>query len=117
MRDFSAMVRNKMRGSRQRVGYLPVEQVEEGQPLEQSETTPQNAASEIMHQRMYMFAQRLDKRLQEAANAVNGTTAGDLLMSANNKDEKNNSHETNAKNSLASIHFSPINKNDEGKAK
>uniref|UniRef100_A0A915DS38 WW domain-containing protein n=1 Tax=Ditylenchus dipsaci TaxID=166011 RepID=A0A915DS38_9BILA len=57
MRDFTAMVRNKVKRARSKIGYLPVEQVDEGIPLEQTETTPQNPASETMHQRMHMFAQ------------------------------------------------------------
>lgn len=62
MRDFTAMVRNKVRRSKNRIGYLPVEQVIEGAPLEQSDFTPQNAASETMHQRMHLFAQRLETK-------------------------------------------------------
>lgn len=102
MRDFTAMVRNKIRNGRQRVGYLPVEQVEEGFPLEQSETTPQNAASEIMHQRMFMFAQRLDKRLQDANNAVG--TAGELLNKTTN-----NGIGGGKSVSMGTIHFSENN--------
>lgn len=72
MRDFTAMVRNKVRRSKNRIGYLPVEQVIEGVPLEQSDSTPQNVASESMHQRMHLFAQRLEtKRIElEAALSV-----------------------------------------------
>ncbi|KAI1731518.1 EF hand domain-containing protein [Ditylenchus destructor] len=66
MRDFTAMVRNKVRRARSKIGYLPVEQVEEGLPFEQTDITPQNPASETIHQRMHLFAQRLERRQLEA---------------------------------------------------
>lgn len=75
MRDFTAMVRNKVRRSKNRIGYLPVEQVIEGAPLEQSNSTPQNVASESMHQRMHLFAQRLETKrieLEVALSVKNG---------------------------------------------
>lgn len=75
MRDFTAMVRNKVRRARSKIGYLPVEQVEEGLPLEQTDTTPQNPASETIHQRMHLFAQRLERRQIEAQSAGDLKTA------------------------------------------
>lgn len=103
MTDFMQMVKNKVRGNRQKLGYLAVEQVEEGQPLEQIEETPQNPSTEVIHQRMHLFAQRLNKRLNEASLAKNGTTAGELLA-ANKQQEISNGEGKSA--SLGTIHFS-----------
>lgn len=70
MRDFTVIIRNKVRQGKHRIGYLPVEQINEGPPLECTDQTPQNAATEPMHQRMQLIASRLDKRQTEAAEAM-----------------------------------------------
>ncbi|TKR92162.1 hypothetical protein L596_006870 [Steinernema carpocapsae] len=59
MRDFGALIRNKLRGSKSRTGYLPVETVDEGVPLENRHTTPQNPATEPVHHRIQLCSQRL----------------------------------------------------------
>lgn len=69
------MVKNKMKRSRSKVGYLPVETVDEGLPLENDQIAPQNPATEVIHQRMQVIAQRLAKRQQENLNATNVSKA------------------------------------------
>uniref|UniRef100_A0A914HK11 Dystrophin n=1 Tax=Globodera rostochiensis TaxID=31243 RepID=A0A914HK11_GLORO len=69
MRDFTVIIKNKVRQGKSRIGYLPVEQINEGPPLECNDQTPQNADTEAMHQRMQLIASRLDKRQIEAAEA------------------------------------------------
>ncbi|KAL3082936.1 hypothetical protein niasHS_010738 [Heterodera schachtii] len=69
MRDFTVIIKNKVRQGKSRIGYLPVEQINEGPPLECNDQTPQNAETEAMHQRMQLIAARLDKRQTEAAEA------------------------------------------------
>ncbi len=59
MRDFGLMVKNKLRRARAKVGYLPVQTVDEGAPLETNYTMPQNTATEPMHTRIQLCAQRL----------------------------------------------------------
>ncbi|KAK0429407.1 hypothetical protein QR680_011365 [Steinernema hermaphroditum] len=59
MRDFGALIRNKLRGSKTRTGYLPVETVDEGVPLENRHTTPQNPTTEPVHHRIQLCSQRL----------------------------------------------------------
>uniref|UniRef100_A0A1I7SAC8 Dystrophin n=1 Tax=Bursaphelenchus xylophilus TaxID=6326 RepID=A0A1I7SAC8_BURXY len=71
VRDFTLMVKNKMRRSRSKRGYLPVDTVDEGLPLENNQNVPQNPATETIHQRVQVFSQRLLKRQQESISAVN----------------------------------------------
>lgn len=71
MRDFTLMVKNKMRRARSKVGYLPVDPVDEGRPLEHGQSAPQNPATETLHQRMHVLSHRLLKRQQESASALN----------------------------------------------
>ncbi|CAD5206423.1 unnamed protein product [Bursaphelenchus okinawaensis] len=70
VRDFTLMVKNKMRRSRSKRGYLPVDTVDEGLPLENNQNIPQNPATETIHQRMQVFSQRLSKRQQESITAA-----------------------------------------------
>ncbi|KAL7074907.1 hypothetical protein ACQ4LE_005861, partial [Meloidogyne hapla] len=67
VRDFTAVIKNKVRQGKGRIGYLPVEQINEGPPLECAEQTPQNSETESIHQRMNLIASRLEKRQTEAA--------------------------------------------------
>uniref|UniRef100_A0A1I8BIJ1 Uncharacterized protein n=1 Tax=Meloidogyne hapla TaxID=6305 RepID=A0A1I8BIJ1_MELHA len=67
VRDFTAVIKNKVRQGKGRIGYLPVEQINEGPPLECAEQTPQNSETESIHQRMHLIASRLEKRQNEAA--------------------------------------------------
>ncbi|CAK5089037.1 unnamed protein product [Meloidogyne enterolobii] len=67
VRDFTAIIKNKVRQGKGRIGYLPVEQINEGPPLECAEQTPQNSETESIHQRMHLIASRLEKRQIEAA--------------------------------------------------
>jgi hypothetical protein len=60
------VIKNKMRQSKGKIGYLPVDQILEGPPLECTDQCPQNAGTEAMHQRMQLIASRLDKRQTEA---------------------------------------------------
>lgn len=78
VRDFTAIIKNKVRQSKGgKIGYLPVEQINEGPPLECTDQTPQNASTEAMHQRMHLISSRLDKRQTEAAEQFpNAVTEG-----------------------------------------
>ena len=67
VRDFTAVIKNKVRQGRGKIGYLPVEQINEGPPLERTDQTPQNADTESMHQRAQLIAYHLDKCQTEAA--------------------------------------------------
>uniref|UniRef100_A0A158Q6S4 Dystrophin n=1 Tax=Elaeophora elaphi TaxID=1147741 RepID=A0A158Q6S4_9BILA len=60
MRDFGLIVRNKLRSkSKTRIGYLPVQTVDEGPPLETSNVTPVNPFTEPVHNRIQLCARRL----------------------------------------------------------
>ncbi|VDK87103.1 unnamed protein product, partial [Onchocerca ochengi] len=60
MRDFGLIVRNKLRSkSKTRIGYLPVQTVDEGPPLESSNTSPFNPFTEPIHNRIQLCARRL----------------------------------------------------------
>lgn len=60
VRDFGIIVRNKFRSSsKTRIGYLPVQTVDEGAPLETSSVNPSNPLTEPLHSRMQACAQRL----------------------------------------------------------
>ncbi|VDD91132.1 unnamed protein product [Enterobius vermicularis] len=60
VRDFGLIVRNKFRSSsKTRVGYLPVQTVDEGIPLETKNIIPTNPLTEHLHSRMQICAQRL----------------------------------------------------------
>jgi hypothetical protein len=67
VRDFTAVIKNKVRQGKGKIGYLPVDQILEGPPLECVDKTPQNVATDGMHQRMQLIASRLEKRQMEAA--------------------------------------------------
>ncbi|KAI6226090.1 Discontinuous actin hexagon [Aphelenchoides besseyi] len=69
VRDFTLIVKNKVRRARSKIGYLPVETVDEGVPLERGQTAPQNPNSDTIHHRMHLFANRLQQRNQEMGNA------------------------------------------------
>lgn len=86
MRDFTAMVRNKVRRSKKRIGYLPVEQVIEGAPLEQTDLTPKNPLSESMHQRMHLFAQHLETKRIELEASISDKNG---ISNADNDVDKN----------------------------
>lgn len=72
VRDFTLIVKNKVRRARSKIGYLPVETVDEGVSLEQGQTAPQNANSETMHHRMQQFSNRLYRRQIEMGSAQRG---------------------------------------------
>ncbi|VDN18670.1 unnamed protein product [Gongylonema pulchrum] len=60
VRDFGLIVRNKLRArSKTKIGYLPVQTVDEGPPLETSSITPVNPITEPIHNRMQLCARRL----------------------------------------------------------
>ncbi|KAM3720398.1 Dystrophin-1 [Dirofilaria immitis] len=60
MRDFGLIVRNKLRSkSKTRIGYLPVQTVDEGPPLETNNVAPLNPFTEPIHNRMQLCARRL----------------------------------------------------------
>ncbi|VDM97496.1 unnamed protein product [Thelazia callipaeda] len=60
VRDFGMIVRNKLRSkSKTRIGYLPVQTVDEGPPLETNNVTPLNPATEPIHYRIQLCARRL----------------------------------------------------------
>uniref|UniRef100_A0A913HW11 Calponin-homology (CH) domain-containing protein n=1 Tax=Strongyloides stercoralis TaxID=6248 RepID=A0A913HW11_STRER len=61
VRDFGFMMRNKIRGLKPKVGYLPVNTVDEGKPIENRQVVPNNPITENIHHRMYSFAQKLSK--------------------------------------------------------
>jgi hypothetical protein len=69
MRDFTLIVKNKVRRARSKIGYMPVETVNEGVSLEQGQMAPQNANSETIHHRMHMISNRLNRRQQEIGSA------------------------------------------------
>uniref|UniRef100_A0A1I8EJT8 Calponin-homology (CH) domain-containing protein n=1 Tax=Wuchereria bancrofti TaxID=6293 RepID=A0A1I8EJT8_WUCBA len=69
VRDFGLMVRNKLRSkSKTRIGYLPVQTVDEGPPLETGNVTPVNPFTEPVHNRIQLCARRLWR-----AQGENGT--------------------------------------------
>ncbi|VDK43703.1 unnamed protein product [Anisakis simplex] len=60
VRDFGIIVKNKLRSSsRTRIGYLPVQTVDEGIPIETTGVTPINPLTEPLHNQMHLCAQRL----------------------------------------------------------
>ncbi|VDO20139.1 unnamed protein product [Brugia timori] len=69
VRDFGLIVRNKLRSkSKTRIGYLPVQTVDEGPPLETGNVTPANPFTEPVHNRIQLCARRLWR-----AQGENGT--------------------------------------------
>lgn len=59
VRDFGLIVKNKLRSrSKTRIGYLPVQTVDEGPPLETSSVTPVNPTTEPVHGRIQLCARR-----------------------------------------------------------
>lgn len=72
VRDFTLIVKNKVRRARSKIGYLPVETVNEGVSLEQGQTAPQNPGSDTIHHRMHQFSSRLHKRQLDVDSAIKG---------------------------------------------
>ncbi|EFO24688.2 utrophin [Loa loa] len=69
VRDFGLIVRNKLRSkSKTRIGYLPVQTVDEGPPLETCNVKPVNPFTEPIHNRIQLCARRLWR-----AQGENGT--------------------------------------------
>uniref|UniRef100_A0AC35U142 Dystrophin n=1 Tax=Rhabditophanes sp. KR3021 TaxID=114890 RepID=A0AC35U142_9BILA len=88
MRDFGSMVRNKIRGLRPKVGYLPVVTIDEGKPIENRNIVPVNGATENIHQRIHMFAQKLGKKSNEEDTS-------DLRLKENDLDSSHTSTTNN----------------------
>lgn len=65
-------MKNKVRRARSKIGYLPVETVDEGVSLEQGQTAPQNPNSETIHHRIQQFSSRLHNRHLEMGSAPKG---------------------------------------------
>jgi hypothetical protein len=74
VRDFTKMMKNKVRRSRSRIGYLPVDQILEGPPLEQTDTAPRNPESESIHQRLQLLANRIGQHEKDTMEIVPGNT-------------------------------------------
>lgn len=72
VRDFTLIVKNKVRRARSKIGYLPVETVNEGASLEQNYTPPQNSGTDTIHHRMHQFSSRLHKRQLDVDSAIRG---------------------------------------------
>uniref|UniRef100_A0A0N4ZFM9 Dystrophin n=1 Tax=Parastrongyloides trichosuri TaxID=131310 RepID=A0A0N4ZFM9_PARTI len=84
VRDFGFMMRNKIRGLKPKVGYLPVNTVDEGKPIENRQVIPTNSRTENIHHRMYSFAQKLSK---------NDDSSGVMEIINNDKDSSTNEDE------------------------
>ena len=65
IRDFGLILKNKLRAKYSKIGYLPVDTVDEGVPLEAKRAMEQNAQTEPVHQRMQLLAHRLNKLKRE----------------------------------------------------
>lgn len=64
IRDFSKVMRNKLKPKwywrrHQSLGYLPVESLTEGPPIESRGSTPSNPTTSEIHSRMELYANRL----------------------------------------------------------
>uniref|UniRef100_A0ABM0M5R4 Dystrophin-like n=1 Tax=Saccoglossus kowalevskii TaxID=10224 RepID=A0ABM0M5R4_SACKO len=61
VRDFAKVVRNRLKGKKKnnRLGYLPVQTVLEGDDLETPAPSPQQVVSQDMHTRLELYASRL----------------------------------------------------------
>lgn len=62
LKDFGRILLNKFRNISQKSGYLPLETVYEGQPIETRRTAPTNPESEVIHRHIQLFAVRLHKK-------------------------------------------------------
>lgn len=95
------MVKNKVRRARNKIGYLPVETVDEGAPLEQTSTVPQNPSSDTMHQRISLMAHRLHKRhveSQSTAPAIGHTVEGVRTVAIEGPSEAHKESKTSLQN-------------------
>uniref|UniRef100_A0A914XTH2 WW domain-containing protein n=1 Tax=Panagrolaimus superbus TaxID=310955 RepID=A0A914XTH2_9BILA len=70
LRDFGNILLNKFRTVNQKTGYLPLETVYEGQPIETRQTAPINPESELIHRHIQLFATRLNKTRREKSKSV-----------------------------------------------
>jgi hypothetical protein len=64
VRDFGRVMKNKLKSKRYfrshpRIGYLPVQTVDEGAPIESRSTTPANPSTQHLHGHVEVFAERL----------------------------------------------------------
>jgi hypothetical protein len=94
VKDFSKVVKNKLIRRRSRspqIGYLPLQSVAEGDPIESRTTAPANAHTQHVHARVETLAQRLAD--QDKVNAA--TAAAD---EAANGSPTTNGHEENNNN-------------------
>ncbi|KAK6187729.1 hypothetical protein SNE40_005688 [Patella caerulea] len=74
MRDFSKVFRNKFKSRKhfkthQRIGYLPVQTVNEGDELESPCPSPMHSISQDMHSRLEIYASRLAEVEQGRSNS------------------------------------------------
>uniref|UniRef100_A0A7E4VK08 Dystrophin n=1 Tax=Panagrellus redivivus TaxID=6233 RepID=A0A7E4VK08_PANRE len=67
LRDFGNILLNKFKHPAQKAGYLSLETVNEGQPVETRKTAPTNPDSEMIHRHIHLFAQRLNKKQRESS--------------------------------------------------
>lgn len=63
VKDFGRVMKNKLKSRKffernPKVGYLPVQSVSEGCPIESRSTTPSNAYTQAIHGRIENFANR-----------------------------------------------------------
>lgn len=63
LKDFGRIILNKFKNnSNQKSGFLSLETVQEGQPIETGRTAPTNSESEFIHRHIQLFALRLYKK-------------------------------------------------------
>jgi dystrophin len=74
IRDFGLILRNKLRAKYSKIGYLPVDTVDEGVPLETKRVMSQNPTTEPVHQRMQLLANRLNKMKREMELMTNAAS-------------------------------------------
>uniref|UniRef100_A0A0N5ALC9 Nesprin-1 n=1 Tax=Syphacia muris TaxID=451379 RepID=A0A0N5ALC9_9BILA len=68
VRDFGIIVKNKFHlSSKTRIGYLPVQTVDEGVPLETKNIVPTNPLTEHLHNRIQICSQRLSRARGDAS--------------------------------------------------
>ncbi|KAE9548572.1 hypothetical protein FO519_008209 [Halicephalobus sp. NKZ332] len=77
LKDFGRILLNKFRNTNQKSGYLPLETVYEGQPIETRRTAPTNPESEVIHRHIQLFAGRLHKKQKERSKSVISQTASE----------------------------------------
>uniref|UniRef100_A0A0N5BAQ1 Dystrophin n=1 Tax=Strongyloides papillosus TaxID=174720 RepID=A0A0N5BAQ1_STREA len=85
VRDFGFMMRNKIKALKPKVGYLPVNTVDEGKPIENRQVIPNNPMTENIHHRMYNFAQKLSKNDEPMVDEIEYST--EKKNSSTNEDE------------------------------